>query len=272
MKGLKERKQKMIRLVLAGVGLMAMTGVASAAALTLSALNPGLLNGGNFSVQVNSGAGACINFYNAASPDVCNPGPAAPNDTFTVNAPSDVIFGAIGTNGTTHDFLASNQIGNTPPLAGYTGGTSFITINGIVFDINAILVPNVLPCPPGSSPGACSFGDFTFTQLDFNTTVGCPVGAATCGHVLVGFSANGIGYTGLSSTGSTPYTFAWSSQFTNETTLDLISKATTGAVVDAVSFTASPTSVPEPAGFVLAGLGLLALSALGRRVRRSPLV
>jgi hypothetical protein len=272
MLGLKERKQKMFSLVLAGVGLLAMTGVASAAALSLSALNPGLLNGGNMSVQVNSGASACINFYNTA-PDVCNPGPAAPNDIFTVNAPSDLIFGAIGTNGTTHDFLASNQVGISPPLAGYTGGTSFMTINGIVFDINAILVPNVVACPPGSAPGVCSFGDFVFTQLDFNTSgTACPGGISPCGHVLVGFSANGIGYTGSSSTGSTPYTFAWSSQFTAETTQDLINKATTGAVLDAVSFTASPTSVPEPAGFMLAGLGLLALSALGRRVRRSPRV
>jgi hypothetical protein len=267
MQGLKERKQKMFSLVLAGVGLLAMTGVASAAALTLSALNPGLLNGGNMSVQVNSGAGACINFYNT-SPDVCNPGPAAPNDTFTVNAPSDLIFGAIGTNGTTHDFLASNQTGLTPPLAGYTGGTSFMTISGITFDINAILVPNVLACPPGSAPGVCSSGDFVFVQQDFNTSGGaCPSGFSPCGHVLVGFSANGIGYTGSSSTGSTPYTFNWSSQFTAETTQDLINKATSGAVVDAVSFTASPTTVPEPVSMALIGGGLIALAALRRRKR-----
>lgn len=269
MQGLKERKQEMFSLVLAGVGFLAMTGVASAAALTLSALNPGLLNGGNLSVQVNSGAGACINFYNTA-PDACNPGPAAPNDTFTVNAPSDLIFGAIGTNGTTHDFLASNQVGTTPPLAGYTGGTSFLTISGITFDINAILVPNVLPtCPPGSAPGACAYGDFIFTQLDFNTSgTACPGGFSPCGHVLVGFSANGIGYTGSSSTGSTPYTFAWSSQFTTETTQDLINKATDGAVLDAVSFTASPTAaIPEPVSMALIGGGLIALAALKRRKR-----
>lgn len=273
MEGFKEslhrRKQNMSSLVLAGVGLLTMTGVGSATPLTLSALNPGVLNGGNLSVQVNSGAGACINFYNAASPDTCNPGPSAPNDFFTVNAPSDVIFGAIGTVGTTHDFLAANQTGNTPPLAGYTGGTSFLSVNGITFDINSILVPNVMACPPGTTPGACSFGDFVFAQLDLSTTAGCPGGAATCGHVLVGFSANGIGYTGASSSGSTPYTFTWSSQFTNETTTDLINKATTGSVLDAVSFTATPT-VPEPAAFMLTGLGLLAVSALGRRVRRSP--
>jgi hypothetical protein len=117
----------------------------------------------------------------------------------------------------------------------------------------------------------CSYGDFVFTQLDLNTTSGCPAGASSCGHVLVGFSADGIAYTGSSSTGSTPYTFTWSSQFTNETTTDLINEATTGAVIDAVSFTAS-SEVPEPAGFMLAGLGLLAVSALARRVRRSPRV
>ncbi len=272
MQGFKEsllsRKQKIVSLGLAGVGLLAMTGVGSAMPLTLSAMNPGILNGGNYSVQVNSGAGACINFYNSVI-GVCNPGPAAATDTFTVNAPSDAIFGPIGTVGTTHDFLAANQTGNTPPLAGYTGGTSFLSVNGITFDINSILVPNVVPCPPGSTPGACSIGDFVFAQLDLSTTAGCPGGASSCGHVLVGFSANGIGYTGASSSGSTPYTFTWSSQFTNETTTDLINKASTGSVLDAVSFTATPT-VPEPAAFMLTGLGLLAVSALGRRVRRSP--
>jgi len=268
--GLHSRKQKMFSLVLAGMGLLAMTGVGSATSLTFSGTNSGILNGGNFSVQVNSGSGACINFYNI-SPDVCNPGPAAANDNFTVNAPSDAIFGPVGTTGTTHDFLASDQAGIAPPLEGYSGGTGFLSVNGITFDITSILVPNVIACPPGSVPGVCSYGDFVFTQLDLNTTSGCPAGASSCGHVLVGFSADGIAYTGSSSTGSTPYTFTWSSQFTNETTTDLINEATTGAVIDAVSFTAS-SEVPEPAGFMLAGLGLLAVSALARRVRRSPRV
>ena len=274
MQGLKESlhsgKQKMFSVVLVGVGLLAMTGVMSATMLNLSAVNSGLLNGGNLSVQVNSGAGACINFYNGASPDACNPGPGGVTDNFTLNAPSDAIFGVVGTTvGTTHDFLASNQTSTAPGNAPYINGTAFLAINGITFDITTIVVPNVLPtCPPGGAPGACAYGDFTFTQLDFNTLSGCPGGINPCGQVNVGFTARGIGYTGTSATGSTPFTFNWSSQFVNETTGDLINKATTGSVLDAVSFTAQGSNVPEPTGFVLVGMGLLAVSALRRRVRR----
>jgi hypothetical protein len=263
------QKQKLLNLVLAGVGLLAMTGVASAAALTLSALNPGILNGGNYSVQVDAGVGACINFYNT-SPGTCNPGPAAATDTFTVNAPSDAIFGTVGvTTGLTHDFLAANQGGLTPPTAPYAGGTGFLTINGITFDFTSIGVPNVLACPPSSAPGVCSFGDFIFTQLDFNTPAAqCPGGVAPCGQVNVSFSAFGIGYTGTSADGSTPYSFVWSSQFTKETTDDLIAKAQRGGVQDAVSFSASPGApAPEPVSMVLIGGGLIALATIRRRRR-----
>lgn len=263
----------MLRLLLAGACLAALTGVSSATPLLLSGVNPGILNGSNYSVQVNtfSVANGCINFYNGAAPDATctSTGPAV--NHFTVNAPSDAIFGTVGvTTGSTLDFAATGQTSTAPPSSPYTSGVGFIVVNGITFDINQIVIPNVVPCPPATAPGACSSGDFVFTQLDFATTTGCPAGFASCGHVSVSFSANGIGYTGTSATGSTPYTFSWSSQFTNETIPDLINKANAGSIVDSVSFTASPQAVPEPAGFLLVGLGLLGVSTLGRRMRRSP--
>jgi hypothetical protein len=236
----------------------------------------GIFNGGNLSVQVtglgNSGpSGPCINFFNGASPDACT---AVSTSTFNLNGPSDAIFGSTvvpQTMGTIHDFILSNQTGSAPGLAPYGGnGTGFITLNGFTFDITNIVVPGVIGCPPVGAPAVCTSGDFTLTQSDLLTpAVACPGGSSPCGHVSVTFSAQGIGYSGSSVTGSTPYTFIWSSQFDNETIADLLSKANTvvGGIQNSVSFTAAPIPsavTPEPSEFALVGGGLLLVSLLTR--------
>lgn len=232
----------------------------------------GVFNGGSLSVQVtgpgNSGVGGpCINFYNGVSPDAC---PPTSNTAFTLNAPADPIFGTVGTTtGTIHDFILANQVGSSPPSAGYTAGVGFISINGFTFDIQNIVVPNAIACPPVGAPALCSTGDFVLTQADLNTAgPACPGGSGLCGHVSVVFSANGIGYSGTSAT-NTPYTFTWSSQFDNETIADLLSKSNNavGGITNSVSFTAAPVPqliTPEPGEFALVGGGLLLVSLLTR--------
>lgn len=243
----------MLALIIVAVVSLAVVGVASASAIPTA--GGGILNGGNLSVEVNGAAagagGPCINFFNGNTPDAC---PPSSTDTFTLDGPSDPIFGTPGTTtGTTHDFVLANQVGSA-----YTGGTGFLAINGFSFDITSIVVPNASPCPPVGTPGVCSVSDFTLTQTDPS-------------HVLIGFSANGIGYSGTSASGSTPYTFSWTSQFPNETVADILAKAnaTPLGITDSVSFTGTPLpGVPEPAAFVLAGIGLLGIGAFGRRRRR----
>jgi hypothetical protein len=260
-----------IALVMASVLLMPGTG--SATMIPLG--GGGIFNGGGLSVQVN-GAGAgmggpCINFFTTPSPDGCPP--STPN-TFLLNGPSDPIFGTVSvTTGTTNDFVAAQQTSMAPGNQPYLGGVGFLTLNGFTFDILTIAVPNVVPCPPGTIPGSCSTGDFVFSQADMLTSgAACPGGTGTCGHVSVQFSATGIGYSGTSASGSTPYTFTWTSQFNNETTPDLIARANAGpaGITNSVSFTATPTpaAIPEPDALALVGAGLLALGTMGRSLRR----
>ena len=245
-------------------------GTASATMIPLG--GGGIFNGGGLSVQVNGAAagpgGPCINFYTGNVPDSCPP--STPN-SFILNGPSDPIFGTPGvTTGMTNDFVAANQPSMAPGNQPYLNGTAFLTLNGFTFDIQTITVPNVMPCPPGTTPGSCSAGDFTFTQLDMSSSgAACPGGTGTCGNVLVGFAAKGIGYSGSSATGFTNFTFVWSTQFPNETTTDLLAKAnaTPAGITNSVSFTATGI-IPEPDVFALVGGGLLALGLMGRRLRR----
>lgn len=253
-------KHTILTIIMTVAVILALTGIAGATPI------PGVSigwNGGNLSVAVSS---TCINFY-TTSIDVCPPGSGS---TFTLNAPSDAVFGTVGTTtGTTKDYLMSNQPVTTPGVQTYNNGGAFIVLNGNTFDVQSINVPNAVPCPPGATPGSCSILDFVLTQNDLFTSGGaCPGGVGLCGHVTVSFSTNGRGYvTGSDpvTTGSTPFTFIYSSQFNNETTTDLAARAAAGTLTNSLSITATPgAGVPEPMALSLVGLGLVAIGGFGR--------
>jgi len=255
-------KHTILTIIMTVAVILALTGIAGATPI------PGVSigwNGGNLSVEVSP---TCINFYTTAI-DACPPGSGS---NFTLNAPADAVFGTIGTTtGTTKDYLMSNQPSTSPGVQTYNNGTAFMVLNGFTFDVQSINVPNAIPCPPGATPGSCSILDFVLTQNDLFTSGGsCPGGIGPCGHVTVSFSSNGRGYvTGSDpvATGSTPFTFIYSSQFNNETTTDLAAKANAGTLTDSVSITATPNvtaGVPEPMALSLVGLGLAAIGGFGR--------
>jgi hypothetical protein len=245
--------------------MMMTTGVAKATALPVTVafnctpLNgSGCLNGGGYSVQVL--ANSCVNFFNG-SPDACGS-----SDTYTSVGPTDPTVFTLGATGTQKDL----PFGSTLPI------TAFLTIPGplgtVSFDLTSVVMPNSSACPPGSIPGACSLGIFTFLQSDLDLSgSNCPPGVSTCGDVSVQFSAFANAYTGSSATGVTPYKITYTSQFTNETTTDLIAKAfSAGGITNSVSFSATPlstTTVPEPTALILVGAGLMGISLISKRRR-----
>jgi len=207
---------------------------------------------------------SCINFFNITV-DACPPGTA---DALTLGS-SDAIFGTpTVTMGTTKDYLIANQSGFIPgTFATYTGGTAFMTLAspgaGFTFDVNQIFVPAGTACPATSgTPATCVIEDLTLTQTSPSS-------------VLIGFTTAGIGYvTGTNplTTGSTPFTFTYSTQIPNTTIAQLIAAAANGPIVaQAVSLSAAGSNVPEPMAFSLMGLGLLAIGGFSRfRRQRAP--
>jgi hypothetical protein len=252
--------------VIAATLLVLMTGTAGATALPIvgppfgpcNSNGSGCLNGGNLSVQVL--ANTCINFYNGNNPDVCG----VPGDTFSENAPLDATIFNIGAGGTTKDLI-------------FGGGvvTQFLTAPGplgtVFFDLESVINSGQPLCNNPSGITTCSAGIFTLSQQDLNANGGnCPPGQSPCGQVTVSFGFNADAYLGTHGSGFTPYVINYSSQFNNETIADLLAKAgtgtgPTGGISNSVSFTANPLATPEPAGFLLIGAGLVAISLIARR-------
>lgn len=242
-------KHTILTLIMTAVLVLALTGIGGATPI------PGATptwSASNFSTQVTP---TCINFYNIAVGSC----PAAA--TMTLGA-SDAIFGTpTVTTGTTSDYLIANQSGFTPgTFANYTGGTAFMTLAspgaGFTFDVNQIFVPAGTVCPATSgTPATCVIEDLTLEQQSPTT-------------VLIGLTTTGIGYvTGSNpvTTGSTPFTFTYSTQIPNTTIAQLIAAAANGPIVaQSVSISASGNNVPEPMAFSLMGLGLLAIGGFSR--------
>jgi hypothetical protein len=256
-------KQNIFTLIMTAVVMLALSGLAGATPI------PGafpMWNGGT-SVAITP---PCINLF-LTTAGVCPPN--VPSN-FVLANPSDAIFGTVPTTqGTTNDYLAANQASFAPGNQAYSGGVAFMTLNGFTFDVTTITVPSGTMCTSGTSTSAgtiCVIEDLTLTQIDTGTVnpALCPGGVLPCGTVTAAFHSNGIGYSGSSTTGSTPFTYSYTSQFNNETIPDLLAKANAGPVEDSVSITANGiNAVPEPMAFSLVGLGLAALGVAGRFLR-----
>jgi len=220
----------------------------------------GAFNIGSFSVAVNGNlATGCIDYYNSSTG-------CGTNATVTLNAPSDPIFGVVGT--TTGSIKDIGPGATFPQTAG-------LTLNGFTFDLVQLVMPTPTPCPPAATPGSCAIAGspFVFTQ----DTIAPPSPTSSAD---VSLTAIYCGYTGTSGTNcnnGTLYAATLTSHFVG--TIDSTGLAATvtnliniiaggGTITDSISGNFVPIPAPEPISLVLFGSGLLGLSLLGRRKNR----
>jgi len=237
---------------------MAMAPI-SALATSIPLGGGGILNLSNLSGTVVGVSSVCINWTGAAGP--C---------TTTANNPDSV-------SGTDPIFLSGSAfpgtIKNLPagvvtPLVGFETVQSSLPGGVVTFDLTGIVLPgasgncltDVFCRPGGASP-------FSFTQDSAN-------------QVSVSFAVTLLAYTGTSASGTTVYNGVFTTQLSgtlpNGTTVTipniLAYEAGGGNITSTWSATESPVApatVPEPLSFMLLGSGLVGVSVLGRRYRRS---
>ena len=254
--------QRSRRLAIATLAIVALAvGPSRALATPIAFSSGGAFNIGNFSVAVSGSlAAGCIDYYNVTTG-------CGTNATVTLNAPSDPIFGTVGT--TTGSI---KDLGSSPTFPQSTA----LTLNGFTFDLMSLVFPTPTPCPPAATPGSCAIAGspFVFTQ-DTMTP-----GNAT-NSVDVSLTALYCGYTGspgINCSTGTPYAATFTSHFVG--TIDNTGLAATvsnllaivaspgGTITDSISGNFTPLPVPEPAASGLIGASLVALGLWRfRRVR-----
>ena len=180
----------------------------------------------------------------------------------------------------------SNFTSPGPDTGSYTGTTT-VTQGNLVGA--PTLTPNLTNWASFTTPSGTIMFDLKTLNAGFGTAAGCTSNAigstctpsATSGITLTQISANqvsislsgsGIAYTGTSGSGSTSTVVSFTSQNNLPGTIAGILAAVTSGqgFTDSVSATYTSTSaVPEPMTLSMMGVGLLGLSLISRRRKKS---
>jgi hypothetical protein len=222
------------------------------------------------------GVSACLCglFAGSASAATITNGVANIGGSVTVSATSidfSTAFVALGsqtgsfsglTGGTFNDNLTGGPTTGAVDIVDFVTFTSGL-VTPIDFDLTYI--------DPGvGSAAACA----TNTVGNVCTPTGSPFTLTqNSGSVTVGLDFNGIAYTGVSGTGSTPTSAGFSTQIVIDggTLSGLLTSLGGGGSATGVSYSATFTAVaPEPGTTLLFGAGLIGLCLMGHRhLRRS---
>jgi len=248
----------------------------------------GQFNIGNFSVAVNGSlATGCVMYYTSASPPPCAAGVTS---GVVLNAPADPIFGTVSVNTGTITDLSPQPPFTYPQINSLVmNGAGAITYH---FDLLSLSFPTPVPCPPAATPGACAIAGspFIFIQDTINPPNVTNSVTINLNEILCGYTgASGGVETATNCTNGTLYSGTFSSDFTG--VIDNFSGAACGnavgvacaatvtnllaiigsgnTITDSIRGNFTPIITPEPITFILFGSGLLGLSVLGRRRRRS---
>jgi hypothetical protein len=209
-------------------------------------------------------SGTTITFSNS-QPGCASGSNSSTTGCFGVGATPTGSFASLGsTFGTISDLLSGSPTGPRT-VVGF-----MLFQNNVAFDLTNVFAAGLPGCstvnptlggvscvPDGVGPSAFRLTNGPGTGLN---------GSGAAASVGVQFTVGLNGYTGLNTSGVTPYIGIFTTQIAGSNAQDILNAlGSGGSVTHSYSASFSPTQTPEPGTMLLMGFGLLGVSGLTRK-------